>query len=56
MAGVREREKGNRTRVAGHLHEIQGAVTNRLKLSSQGAIGFIVLLGLIGVLIWLKEA
>ena len=29
-AGVCEREHGNRTRVAGHLDEVQGAVANTL--------------------------
>jgi hypothetical protein len=46
-AGVRERENANRTRVAGHLDEIQGVVANRLKLSRDGAVGFIVWLGVI---------
>jgi len=40
-AGVCEREDANRTRVAGHLDEIQGAVANILKLYRNGAIGFI---------------
>ena len=40
-AGVREREDANRTRVAGHLDEIQGAVANTLKLLRNGAVGFI---------------
>src|SRR5437667_1868008 len=40
-AGVREREDANRTREAGPLDEIQGAVANMLKLSRQGAVGFI---------------
>src|SRR5947208_11200871 len=40
-AGVCEREEGNRTRVAGHLDEIQGAVANTLNLSRHGAVGFI---------------
>jgi hypothetical protein len=31
----------NRTRVAGHLDEIQGVVANRLKLYPNGAVGFI---------------
>jgi hypothetical protein len=39
-AGVREREDANRTRVAGHLDEIQGAVANILKLFRNGAVGF----------------
>jgi hypothetical protein len=46
-AGVREREDANRTRVAGHLDEIQGAVTNTLNLFPDGAVGFIVWLGLL---------
>jgi len=45
-AGVREREETNRTRVAGHLDEIQGAVANTLRLSREGAVGFIGWLGL----------
>src|SRR6266496_4793457 len=46
-AGVREREETNRTRVAGHLDEIQGVVASTLKLFRNGAVGFIVWLGLI---------
>ena len=38
-AGVREREDANRTRVAGHLDEIQGAVTNTLNTFRNGAVG-----------------
>jgi hypothetical protein len=41
-AGVREREDANRTRVAGHLDEIQGVVANRLSFSRNGSVGFIV--------------
>jgi hypothetical protein len=40
-AGVREREDVNRTRVAGHLDEIQGVVANTLDLFRNGAVGFI---------------
>jgi putative aminopeptidase FrvX len=40
-AGVREREDANRTRVAGHLDEIQGVVASTLKLLRDGAVGFI---------------
>jgi hypothetical protein len=40
-AGVCEREDANRTRVAGHLDEIQGVVANKLDLFRNGAIGFI---------------
>jgi len=40
-AGVREREETNRTRVAGHLDEIQGVVASRLKGSRNGDVGFI---------------
>jgi hypothetical protein len=40
-AGVREREEVNRTRVAGHLDEIQGVVASILKSCSKGAVGFI---------------
>jgi len=40
-AGVCEREEANRTRVAGHLDEIQGAVANTLNLFRHGAVGFI---------------
>jgi hypothetical protein len=40
-AGVREREDANRTREAGHLDEIQGAVANTLNLQRTGAVGFI---------------
>jgi hypothetical protein len=36
-AGVREGEDMNRTRVAGHLDEIQGVVANTLKLYRNGA-------------------
>ena len=50
-AGVRERENANRTREAGHLDEIQGAVANTLNLFRNGAVGFIDWLGLV---IWLK--
>ena len=39
---MREREDANRTREAGHLDEIQGAVANTQKFSFQGAVGFIV--------------
>src|SRR5438034_7380902 len=45
-AGVREREGANRTREAGHLDEIQGAVANPLELFRNGAVGFIDWLGL----------
>jgi hypothetical protein len=38
---VREREGANRTRVAGHLDEIQGVVANKLDLFRNGAVGFI---------------
>jgi hypothetical protein len=34
---VREREEANRTRVAGHLDEIQGVVTNTLISFRNGA-------------------
>ena len=52
-AGVREREDANRTREAGHLDEIQGAVANTLKSYRTGAsllaktfgVGFIGWLG-----------
>jgi hypothetical protein len=44
-AGVREREDMNRTRVAGHLDEIQGVVANTLNLIRNGAVGFIDWLG-----------
>ena len=40
-AGVCEREDATRTRVAGHLDEIQGVVANRLDLFREGDIGFI---------------
>ena len=40
-AGVRERQDMNRTRVAGHLHEIQGVVANTLNSFRGGAVGFI---------------
>ncbi len=40
-AGVCEREEANRTRVAGHLDEIQGVVANTLNLFPNGAVGFI---------------
>jgi hypothetical protein len=36
-----QRTSFNRTRVAGHLDEIQGVVASRLKLHRQGAVGFI---------------
>ena len=40
-AGVHEREDANRTRVAGHLDEIQGVVAYMLMSHRQGAVGFI---------------
>jgi len=40
-AGVRERQDTNRTREAGQLDEIQRAVANTLRLSREGAVGFI---------------
>ena len=40
-AGVRERKVVNRTRVAGYLDEIQGAVANTLDVYRNGAVGFI---------------
>ena len=40
-AGVREREDANRTRVAGHLDEIQRVVASTLDLFRNGAVGFI---------------
>ena len=40
-AGGHEREDANRTRVAGHLDEIQGVIANMLKLYRNGAVGFI---------------
>jgi len=40
-AGVREREDANRTRVPGHLDEIQGVAPNILNLFRTGAVGFI---------------
>ncbi len=49
-AGVCEREDANRTRVAGHLDEIQGVVANTLNLFRNGAVGFIDLLD---KLLWL---
>ena len=36
-----QRTSFNRTRVAGHLDEIQGVVTNAEKLDRNGAVGFI---------------
>jgi hypothetical protein len=47
-AGVREREDANRTRVAGHLDEIQGVVANTLDLLRNKAVGFIEWLDLFG--------
>ena len=44
---MREGEDANRTRVAGHLDEIQGVVANTLKLFREGAVGFIGWLDLI---------
>src|SRR5437016_14088691 len=44
-AGVREREDENRTREAGNLDEIQGAVARSLNLFRNGAVGFIDWLG-----------
>ena len=38
---MREREDANRTRVAGHLDEIQGVVAITLKWLRDGAVGFI---------------
>ena len=40
-AGVCEREDANRTRVAGHLDEIQGVVANTLLSYRNGIVGFI---------------
>ena len=37
-----EREDANRTRVVGHLDEIQGVVASTLSLQHNGAVGFIV--------------
>jgi hypothetical protein len=51
-AGVREREDANRTRVAGHLDEIQGAVANTLNLYRNGAVAFI---GWLDVVVVTKE-
>ena len=34
-----KREDANRTRVAGHLDEIQGVVANTLNLFRNGAVG-----------------
>ncbi len=45
---MREREEANRTRVAGHLDEIQGVVANTLNAFRNGAVGFIDWLGLPG--------
>ena len=42
-----ERQDANRTREAGHLDEIQGAMANTLKLLRSGAVGFIDWLGLL---------
>jgi hypothetical protein len=39
--GVCEREEANRTRVAGHLDEIQGVMASTLKLHRDRALGFI---------------
>ena len=36
-----QRTSFNRTRVAGHLDEIQSVVANTLKLHREGAVGFI---------------
>ncbi len=46
-AGVCEREETNRTRVAGHLDEIQGVTTSSLESFRNGAVGFIDWLGLL---------
>ncbi len=43
---MREREDANRTREAGHLDEIQWSMAITLKLSRNGAVGFIVWLDL----------
>ena len=43
---MRERESANRTREAGHRHEIERVVANTLNLSRNGAVGFIVWLDL----------
>jgi hypothetical protein len=40
-AGVGEREDANRTREAGNRDEVEGVVTNTLKLHRNGAVGFI---------------
>src|SRR5438876_1006931 len=53
-AGVRERAKANRTREAGHLDEIQGAVANTLGVFRNGAAGPRVLrFTLVGFIDWL---
>jgi len=44
-AGVCEREDANRTRVAGHLDEIQGVVANTHAIIQSGTVGFIDWLG-----------
>jgi hypothetical protein len=43
---VREDKEANRTRVAGHLEEIQRGVANALNSCLNGAVGFIDWLGL----------
>jgi hypothetical protein len=53
-AGVREREEANRTRVAGHLDEIQGVVTSTLKLYRQGASLLAKTFG-VGFIGWLDD-
>ena len=49
-AGVREGEDANRTRVAGHLDEIQDIVTNTPNLIRNRAGGFIGLLDTCGAI------
>ncbi len=52
-AGVREREGTNRTRVAGHLDEIQGVVANTLSLSRNAAACRAFAFTLVGFIDWL---
>jgi hypothetical protein len=52
-AGVREREDANRTRVAGHLDEIQGVVANTLKVirpcaTASGEAAMLVVVSVLG--------
>jgi len=51
-AGVRERQNAHRSRVAGHLDEIQGVVENTLNVYRNGASLLAKTFG-VGIIDWL---